>query len=203
MTQEGRTPRDYYDNTQLIEITKVRQRIQDVLSSPIPEPKLATSSSHHMYISTNLKTKRVPPPTTIDGKYVAEHLGTALTLALAEIADCRPWDPIEYLGQWLYKYRENRNYIEKVRASLSLSLSSQRKSENTFNSDNYCNISLTSARAADERDSRGGEADGSSRERTGADQRGAEIHHGGGATGTGESGGREETEGEGGTTKTV
>lgn len=110
---EGRTPRDYYDNTQLIEITKVRQRIQDILSSPIPEPKLATSGSHHMYISTNLKTKRVPPPTTIDGKYVAEHLGTALTLALAEIADCRPWDPIEYLGQWLYKYRENRNYIEK------------------------------------------------------------------------------------------
>lgn len=77
-----------------------------------------------MYISTNLKTKRVPPPTTIDGKYVAEHLGTALTLALAEIADCRPWDPIEYLGQWLYKYRENRNYIEKVIVlSLSLCLS--------------------------------------------------------------------------------
>ena len=101
---------------------QVRQRIQDILERPIPEPKLATSGSHHMYISTGLKAKRVPPPTTIDGKYVAEHLGTALTLALAEIADCRPWDPIEYLGQWLYKYRENRNYIEKVSLCLSVAL---------------------------------------------------------------------------------
>ena len=121
-TQAGRTPRDYYSNTELLGIMQVRQRIQDILERPIPEPKLATSGSHHMYISTGLKAKRVPPPTTIDGKYVAEHLGTALTLALAEIADCRPWDPIEYLGQWLYKYRENRNYIEKV-PPLSLSVS--------------------------------------------------------------------------------
>ncbi|XP_022307221.1 uncharacterized protein LOC111113324 [Crassostrea virginica] len=113
MDLAGRTPRDYYSNTELLGIMQVRQRIQDILERPIPEPKLATSGSHHMYISTGLKAKRVPPPTTIDGKYVAEHLGTALTLALAEIADCRPWDPIEYLGQWLYKYRENRNYIEK------------------------------------------------------------------------------------------
>lgn len=151
-----------------------------------------------MYISTNLKTKRVPPPTTIDGKYVAEHLGTALTLALAEIADCRPWDPIEYLGQWLYKYRENRNYIEKVN-SLFLSC----KSDKTFNLDNYCTMTLTTARAIDARDSRGGEADGSCREGTRANQTGAEIHHGGGATGAGEGGGREEAEGEGGATETV
>lgn len=153
-----------------------------------------------MYISTNLKTKRVPPPTTIDGKYVAEHLGTALTLALAEIADCRPWDPIEYLGQWLYKYRENRNYIEKV---IVLSLSLSCKSDYNFNSDNFCNMTLTTARAIDARDSRGGEADGSRGEGTGADQRGAEIHHGGGATGAGEGGGRKETKGEGGATETV
>ncbi|XP_061179822.1 glutamic acid-rich protein-like [Saccostrea echinata] len=109
----GLTPRDIYDNTEHLQVTRVRQNIEEILARPIPEPKLAVSGSHQMYISTNLKTKRVPPPTTIDGKYVAEHLGTALTLALAEIAECRPWDPIEYLGQWLYKYRENRNYIDR------------------------------------------------------------------------------------------
>ncbi|XP_062587859.1 uncharacterized protein LOC134249538 isoform X2 [Saccostrea cucullata] len=109
----GLTPRDIYDNPEHLQVMKVRQNIEEILARPIPEPKLAACSSHQMYISTNLKTKRVPPPSTIDGKYVAEHLGTALTLALAEIAECRPWDPIEYLGQWLYKYRENRNYIDK------------------------------------------------------------------------------------------
>lgn len=64
-------------------------------------------------------------------------------------------------------------------------------------------MTLTTARAIDARDSRGGEAVGSRGEGTGADQRGAEIHHGGGATGAGEGGGREETEGEGGATETV
>lgn len=112
--QAGRTPRDYYDNTELLAVMKIRQKIEEILTTTIPEPKLAVSGSHQMYISTGLKTKRVPPPTTVDGRYVAEHLGTALTLALAEIAECRPWDPIEYLGQWLYKYRENRNHIDQV-----------------------------------------------------------------------------------------
>ncbi|XP_048754056.2 uncharacterized protein LOC125665462 [Ostrea edulis] len=113
MDLAGRTPRDYYDNTELLAVMKIRQRIEEILTTTIPEPKLAVSGSHQMYISTGLKTKRVPPPTTVDGRYVAEHLGTALTLALAEIAECRPWDPIEYLGQWLYKYRENRNHIDQ------------------------------------------------------------------------------------------
>jgi hypothetical protein len=93
---------------------KIRQRIEEILITAIPEPKLAVPGSHQMYIATGLKTKRVPPPTTVDGRYVAEHLGTALTLALAEIAECRPWDPIEYLGQWLYKYHENMKYINQV-----------------------------------------------------------------------------------------
>ena len=65
-----------------------------------------------MYISPD---KRInPPPTTVDGKYVAEHLGTALTVALAEIAERRPLDPVEYLAHWLYKYQESVNYNKKV-----------------------------------------------------------------------------------------
>ena len=65
-----------------------------------------------MYISPD---KRInPPPTTVDGKYVAEHMGTALTLALAEIAERRPADPVEYLANWLYKYQETMDYNKKV-----------------------------------------------------------------------------------------
>jgi len=57
---------------------------------------------------------RSPPPTSVDGKYVAQHLGTALTLALAEIAEKRPRDPIEYLGEWLYKYRQTLDENNQV-----------------------------------------------------------------------------------------
>lgn len=73
----------------------------------------AEVTPNNMYV-TNRPRPREPPPSTIDGKYVAEHLGTALTLALAEIAEKRPWDPIEYLGHWLHNYRKNLDETEKV-----------------------------------------------------------------------------------------
>ena len=72
-----------------------------------------------MYIPSRLDYPRAPPPSTVDGKYVAQHLGTALTLALAEIAEKRPWDPIEYLGQWLHKYRKNLDEVAEVRMKQS------------------------------------------------------------------------------------
>ena len=72
-----------------------------------------------MYIPSHLGEQRAPPPTSVDGKYVAQHLGTALTLALAEIVEKRPWDPIEYLGQWLYKYQKNLDEVAKVRMKRS------------------------------------------------------------------------------------
>ena len=73
-----------------------------------------------MYISPD---KRInPPPTTVDGKYVAEHMGTALTLALAEIAERRPADPVEYLANWLYKYQETMDYNKKVSYHIYLAI---------------------------------------------------------------------------------
>ena len=65
-----------------------------------------------MYISPDERIN--PPPTTVDGRYVAEHLGNALTDALSEIAAKRPADPIEYLAKWLYMYHANAKYNDKV-----------------------------------------------------------------------------------------
>lgn len=43
-----------------------------------------------------------------DAKYLKQHLGIPLTLALAEITAVQPRDPIHYLGHWLFKYRYNQ-----------------------------------------------------------------------------------------------
>jgi len=54
--------------------------------------------------------KKAPAPETLDAKYIADVLGSPLTAALAEVAEKRPWDPIEFLAQWLYKHKANLNY---------------------------------------------------------------------------------------------
>jgi hypothetical protein len=58
--------------------------------------------------------KNVPPPSTLDGKYLAQNVGDALEVALAEICQKRPYDPIEYLAQYLYKYAANLQYAQEV-----------------------------------------------------------------------------------------
>lgn len=50
----------------------------------------------------------------MDTAYLKQNLGSCLTQCLAEISEKRPRDPIEFMAQWLYKYKENELYINKV-----------------------------------------------------------------------------------------
>ncbi|XP_064648221.1 uncharacterized protein LOC135500600 [Lineus longissimus] len=79
-----------------------------------------TSQSGSVSIPSQVKAdpylvRDIPPPKTEDGLYCASVLGEALTLALAEIVDKRPWDPIEFLGHWLQKYAANQERLRKAR----------------------------------------------------------------------------------------
>ncbi|CAG2230551.1 unnamed protein product [Mytilus edulis] len=119
----GCTPKDYYDDPMKIGVVALKEKLKESLDSAVDttdmtEEKTETSEKscgsarnyRRIYVSQDTRPRTGTKPTTIDGKYVAEHLGSALTFALAELAEKRPKDPIEYLSKWLYKYRENMDH---------------------------------------------------------------------------------------------
>lgn len=116
----GFSPKDYFEDPIKICVAALQDKIKEVLDSPVLTTKQrrvasakSCGSGHKIYVSQDTRPRTGDKPTTLDGKYVAEHLGTALTLALAELAERRPKDPIEYLSMWLYKYKENMDHNMK------------------------------------------------------------------------------------------
>jgi hypothetical protein len=54
----------------------------------------------------------------MESEYVQQAVGAALALGLAETALRQPNDPIEYLGLWLLKHKENIQEIQEMKSQL-------------------------------------------------------------------------------------
>ena len=54
----------------------------------------------------------------MDTEYLRKQVGGCLVECLSEVVQKRPFDPIEYIAQYLYKYLENEDNAKKVSAWL-------------------------------------------------------------------------------------
>ena len=53
----------------------------------------------------------------MDAGYLKREVGGPLRRCLAEVSEKRPYDPIEFIAHWLYKFMENKKYEEQVSLS--------------------------------------------------------------------------------------
>ncbi|ESO87211.1 hypothetical protein LOTGIDRAFT_229340 [Lottia gigantea] len=50
----------------------------------------------------------------MDAVFLRKHVGESLVICLAEVAEKRPKDPIEYIGQWLHNHIKNQQHQKQV-----------------------------------------------------------------------------------------
>jgi hypothetical protein len=53
----------------------------------------------------------------MDSEYLKQQVGPCLVDCLAEVAQKRPGDPIEFIAQWLHKHIDNINMKKQVRSN--------------------------------------------------------------------------------------
>ncbi len=66
----------------------------------------------------------------VDSQYLAKVLGHALQMALVEICQVRPYDPIQYLALWLKKHSLNVQHQQEVRPWILIDFSNINMSGN-------------------------------------------------------------------------